>query len=323
MTSFASILCRRSKVPVVIALAGLFFLSGCVADDEVDKATTQFVQSATTLTQTYQGLLTNANTVEANNYIDNQTFSAGEISNVGITGSAVITANEITLRVAAIKALTDYTAALATLAADKPSAQIQADAATANGSLKTLTTDATSVFDKPAKGAKTPDFAGPISNAVTAISDVLKLIEDHRAASAIRASIAQNDPKITPLYEVFESESAYYFDREVTATNDYGVILFSTYDTVRKKAPVDQAALLQISNRIKQYERSSDALSSSDPTNAIKLFESSHAALIKLITTKADKKTSLASLIAEVKSFAAEVKTPSKSSTSTSNKKAN
>jgi hypothetical protein len=307
---------------VVVAVAVFFCLSGCVADDQVDKMTAQFVQASTTLTQAYQTLLTNANSVEAENYIDGQLFAGKEITSVGLNDSALIRPDEIKLRTAALKALTDYTTALAALAANKPAVQIQSDAAKANTSLKTLTTDATGVFAKPAKGGKAPDFAGPISEAVAAISDVLKLIEDHRAASAIRASIEKNDAKITPLYKVIEQESTDYFQRQTVTTHQYGLMLFSTYDEVRKTP--NSVELLQIGDRIKQYEKDSAALSVSDPTQAINAFEKSHLAVVNFITAKpSDKKMSLATLIAEVRSFAAEVKTPSKDSTSTSDTKSN
>jgi hypothetical protein len=292
-------------------------ISGCIGDDEIDKATTQFIQASSTLTQAYRTLLTNANTIEADNYVDKQIFAGAEINSVGIDASAVITPSEIQLRTAALNALTDYNAALATLAANKPAAQVRADAATASASLKTLTTDATSVFDKPARGAKTPDFASPVSDAVTAIGDVLKLIEIHRAASAIRASIQQNDAKITPLYHVIEMESAYYFDRETTATHLRGETLFPTYAKIRVTG--SPAELMQMGDRFKEYEKDTAALSASDPTQSINAFENAHVALVNLITAKPrDKKKSLAALIAEVRSLAAEVKAPSKSANSTS-----
>jgi hypothetical protein len=312
----------RRPISMFIAATLLFCLSGCVADDEVDKATTEFVQSSTALTQTYQNFLNNANAVEAENYIDGQVYAGDEITSIGLDHSAIITPEEITLRTSALKALTGYTTALASLAANKPTIQIQTDAAKADSSLKTLTKDATGVFDKPAKGAKTADYASPISDAVSAISDVLKLIEDHRAASAIRASIEKNDAKITPLYKVIEQESAYYFDRQTQTTTQMGPVLFSIYEKARKNP--DTVGLLQVGDRIKQYEKDSAALNASDPTKAINAFERSHVALVKLITAKpAHKKESLAALIAEIKSFAAEVKSPSKSSTSASDAKSN
>ena len=154
---------RIPSLVIICAFVGVLCLSGCVADDEIDKAVAQFEQSSTALTQAFQTLLMNANTVEVNNYINNQTFSALQIDNGGIQNSAVITNDEIKLRTSAIKALGDYTTALATLAAGKPSAQIQANASTASNSLKMLTSDSSAAFSKPSKGVKTPDYSTPVS----------------------------------------------------------------------------------------------------------------------------------------------------------------
>lgn len=304
---------RIPSLVVICAFAGVLCLSGCVADDEIDREIAQFEQSSTALTQAFQTLLMNANTVEANNYIDNQTFSASQIDNGGIQNSAVITNDEIRLRTSAIKALSDYTTALATLAAGKPSAQIQANASTASNSLKTLTSDSSAAFSKPSKGVKTPDYSTPVSAAVTAIGDVISLIEQHRGVAEVRKSIEENDPKIKPLYQVIEVESAYYYDREQQGVSLTGVTLFADYNKARVAVPVNQAELLQLSDRIKQYQKDSAALKASDPTKAIACFENAHDALIKLILAPKDKKKeSMASLIAEVKSLAAELKTPSK-----------
>jgi hypothetical protein len=311
MKSFLKVSRRISRFAVGVTI-GVLCLTGCVSDDEVDKTTTAFVQASNTLTTAYQTLLLNANSVSENHYIDRQTSKGLEINGAGIEQSAILTDAEIKLRTDAIKALTDYTTALATLASNKPAAQIQTDAASASTSLKTLTTDATTAFDTPAKGAKAPDFAGPISMAVTAIGDVLKLIETHASASDIRKSIKANDPSITPLYKVIEKESADFFSLQETALGETGNTLLSDYDTARK-AKSNQVDLLQLSDRIKQYEKDAAAFPATNPTKAIGDFEKSHAALVELITAPPDKKQSaLAELKAQVKSFAAEIKTPSK-----------
>jgi hypothetical protein len=312
---------HKRRLVFVSALAGLLSISGCVADDEVDKATTQFVQAATTLTQDYQTLLTNANLVEAHNYIVNQTFAAAPIDDPGIKSSAVLNAGEIKARGDAIKALTDYTTTLATLAAGKSGDQIQADAATASSSLKSFTTDLTALVVTPPKGAKAPDFATPAATAATAIGDVLDVIEKHRSASAIRASIKNNDAKITPLYEAIVKESTFYFQRQTSQLGLVEITILQRYNTAITAKSIDQVQLLQLSDHLEQYEKDFAALPTSDPTAAIKGFESAHAALVKLVTAAKpeDKKNLLAELIAQIKSFAAEVKTPAKSSSSSAN----
>jgi hypothetical protein len=312
---------NKRRLLFVSAVATLLSISGCVSDDEVDKATNQFVQAATTLTHDYQSLLANANTVEANNYIVNQTFAAEPINDPGIKGSAVLSADEIKSRGDAIKALTDYTTALATLAAGKPGDQIQADVATASTSAKSVTTGITTLVVTPPKGAKAPDFGTPAAAAATAIGDVLKVIENHRSASEIRASIKENDAKITPLYKALEDEYTFYFERQTSQMRLVEITLLHTYNVAIAAKPVDQAQLLQLSDHLEQYEKDSAALETSDPTAAIKGFESAHAALVDLVTAvkPEEKKKFLAELIAQVKSFAAEVKTPSKSSSTTTN----
>ncbi len=311
---------RVSRRIMRFALAvtiGTLCLSGCVSDDDVDKATTAFVQASTTLTGAYQTFLLNANSVAENHYIDQQTYKASEINDVGIERSAKLTDAEIKLRVDAIKALTDYTTALATLASNKVAAQNQTDAASASTCLKTLTTDATTAFDTPAKGAKAPDFAGPVSIAATAIADVLKLIQSHASASEIRQSIKGNDPKIAPLYQAIEKESVDFFSLQQNDLGETGNTLLSDYETARNAKPVNQTDLIQLSYRIKQYEKDAAALPATDPTKAIIEFEKSHAALVRLITAPANEKQSaVAELIAQVKSFTAELSTPSKDSTS-------
>lgn len=320
----------KRRLVFVSAVATLLSMSGCVADDEVDKATTQFVQASSTLTQSYQALLTNANVVEADNFIVNAAFGTqaqglppGKINDSAIKDTAVLTDAEIKTRTDAIKALTDYTSALSTLAAGKPGTQIQSDAATASSSLKSFSTDLTTLVVTPPKGQKPPDFASPAGIAVTAIGDVLKVIENHKSTQAIRDSIKDAEPKITPLYKAMEQEAAFYVDRQTKAMSAVNDTLLSTYGIAIKTKPIDQELLLQLSDRLQQHQKDVAALSTSDPTKAITGFESAHTALVNLITAgpSVNKKDLLDQLFAETKSFVAEVKAPSKSSTSITNSK--
>ena len=311
---------RKRRLFFITGLAGVLWICGCLAEDEVDKATTQFVQATATLSLAYQTLLTNANVVEAKNYIVNQTFAAAEINDFGIKSSAVLTADEIKLRADAIKALSGYTTALATLAAGKSGDQIQADAATASINIKSFTTDLTSVALTVPKGGKAPDFATPAATAAAAMGDVLKLIENQRGAVEIRASIKTYDAKITPLYGAMEAESTFYFVRQKEQMRLVEITVLQKYNAAIAAKPINEVQLLQLSDRLEQYEKDSAALSTSDPTAAINAFERAHVALVNLVTAtkQEDKKKLLAVLIAQLNSFAAEVKAPAKGTTGTS-----
>jgi hypothetical protein len=292
---------------VLLTFVATLTLTGCITDDEYSKAVTQFQQSASTLQQAYQTLVTNANLIEANNYIDEQAFEAKPINPADMAKTAVMTQDEIKLRASAIKALTDYTTALASLASGKPSTTVEANAKTASTSLKTLTTDATTAAAAPSSTSTTPNFASPISAAVAAIGEVITLIEKHKGEEEVKASLTKNEPAIKELYRMIAVESSGLYAREKTTVGGTGVRLFADYGK-DIQAHADPAQILQLSDRIKQYEKDSAALAGTDPAPAIAGFQKAHDALVKAILAPKDqKKESIADLIAAVKSFAGDV----------------
>ncbi len=109
------------------------------------------------------------------------------------------------------------------------------------------------------------------------------------------------------LFQAMETESAELYERQKQSLGSTGVQLFADYN-LAAKAKADPAQLLELSDRIKQYQSSESALNAADPAGAIAGFQKAHDALVKLILApKGEQKQSLASLIAAVKSFAAEV----------------
>jgi hypothetical protein len=298
-------------MPPVLALC-LFTiltpLSGCISDDDYDKAVTQFQQSSNTLTQVFQTLMINANVTEENHYIDGQAFEGKPIDSRSIQSVDLYTPEEIRLRTCAIQALADYTTALATLAAGKPAAQIQSDASKASSTLKTLTSDATSALIHPTAGSKTPDYSGPVSSAVDAIGQVISLIEKHYGEAEVRESIRKNDPQLKALFDLISKESAELYARQKATLGATGDYLFFDYAQASKATPVNSAMLLELSDRIKQFRKDSALLSDGDPSKAIDAFQKSHDALVAaILAPKEKKKESLAQLITAVKAFASEV----------------
>jgi hypothetical protein len=283
-------------------------LSGCISDDDYAKAVTQFEQSSDTLIQVYQSLLTNANITEENHFIDSQVFEAKAIDPSSIRNQDLLTSDEIKLRTNAIKALADYTTALATLAAGKPADQIQADTAKASSSLATLSSDATTAIAHFTKGSKTPDYSAPISSAVSAMGEVITLIEKHHGQTEVKESLRKNDPQLKALFDLIGKESTDLYERQKSTLGATGVMLFHDYDTQRQASPINPALLMELSDRIKQYQKDSTLIGNADPAGAIAAFQKSHDALVDaILAPKEKKKESLAQLIAAVKAFAAEV----------------
>jgi hypothetical protein len=286
---------------IVFVSSALTLLSGCVSDEDYAKAITQFTESANTLTQAFQTLASNANVVEENHYIDDQAFAGQALNAAQIHARDLLTPAELNL-------MADYTAALGTLAAGKPAAQVEADAKTASSSLKTLTEDATKALANPTPHSKTPNYSGPVSSAVSAAGEIISLIERHRGLAEVRESVQKNDSQLTALFALLSSEASELYSRQESAIGDTGDILFRDYNTASTRSPVNPVELLQLTDRIKAYEKASAKIVTADPTKAIDGFKNAHDALVKaILAPKNSKKENVSDVISSVKQFASEV----------------
>ncbi|MEO6815341.1 MAG: hypothetical protein ABI177_01465 [Edaphobacter sp.] len=305
-----------------LSLLVLFFLMGCVPDQDYTPVVKQFQQSADTLAQAFQTLLTNANLVEYDHYIDSQAFDHAALSPAEIDSRAVITPAELKLRSDAILALAQYTSALATLVQGKEEAQIVADATTASTSFSTLATDAQTAAAGHHLIPTTADYAGPISSAASAAGIILGLIERHRTHEEIRQSIEKNDPALSALFDMLGTESQSIYERQKSTQRAQGVLLFTDYNREIALAAPDKDYLLQLSDRIKQFRRNQTLVAQADPTAAIAAFKKSHDALVAVILAPKDTRPrNMAELVTSVKSFAAEVEPLADRVQSTSSKK--
>ncbi len=299
---------RQSGLKAALCLSCLLLLlTACVSDEDYSKAVTQFTQASSTLTLAFQTLVTNANLIEENHYMDQQAFAGQSLNPEQIQAQDLLTPQEITLRATAIKALTDYTTALGTLAAGKPAAQIETDAKTASKSFGKLSDDSAKALAGAAE-AKKLKISGPITTAVAAAGEVLDLIEKHRAMQEIRTSLKKNDPAITQLFTLLSNESTEFYARQQSTLSATGVMLYHDYNMAAQKSTASPSELLQITDRIKQYRKDSATATSSNPAKAIDAFQKAHEALVNvIIDPKQDKKQSLSTVIASLKQFAAEV----------------
>ena len=299
---------RVARALLAGVLTSALLSAGCTKDDEVGKAITSFQTSSTALTTAYQTLLTNANTIEQEHYIDVQAFSGDEIKSSGLQSSAILTEDEIKLRTSAMKALTDYTTALATLASGKDAAKVQTDCDAASKSLKTLSTDAGKALANATANTSTTGFANPVSTAVSAMGDVLELILKHHNLNEVRESIFRNDVKLTALYNMIYRESTDLYLRQRQSVSFTTVTVLADYNRARSVTPTNPADLLQLTDRLKQAEKESAALSGCDPAKPVTDFKKTHDALVKaILAPKTQQRQTVAQLIAEVKSLAADV----------------
>jgi hypothetical protein len=318
-------LIRRSAALCLLALAPAF--TGCKQDDDISAAITQFQTSSATFTAAYTTMLNNTNTVETENYINTQALQGQAIDAIELQKrGTTITAQEIAIRTAAIQALADYTAALATLASGKSEAQVQTDFNTASTSVQTLNTDLTKLLP----GATLTKYQGPVSAAVGAISNVVTLVLHHHHMTEVRRSILDHDQSLDDLFKLISTESGVLYDRQKSAIQNAGNGIIEGYETVRmapalnqsvpcplqiapapdQKVPPcpNQADLLQMADRYKQWQKDSVAVAGANPADSIAAFQKCHDKLVDVIVnTKSLKPKSLQDLITAVQAFAADV----------------
>lgn len=312
----------HSNRRALLALLVLLLLMGCVPDQDYTPVVTQFQKSADTLSRAFQTLLINANLVECDHYIDSQAFEHAPLAQTEIDSRAVITPAELKLRSDAIRALTQYTSALATLAQGKQEGKIVQDATTASTSFSALATDSQTAAAAHHLIPTTADYAGPISSAASAAGIILGLIERHRTHEEIRQSIEKNDPALADLFNLLGTESQDIYERQKSTQSAEGVLLFTDYNREINQPAPDKDYLLQLSDRIKQFRRNQALVAQANPTAAIAAFKKSHDALVAVILAPKDAKPrTLEELVTSVKSFAAEVEPLAAGVQATSSKK--
>ena len=293
--------------PAALLMAALL-LSGCFTSPDFGPAISQFQQSSRTLEHIMGSLLAHANTVETEHFINIQTFEHAPLAQPEIESREIITPEELALRRAAIKALSEYTVALASLASGKSEGDISRDATAASTALSSLSKDSLALGAKshPAWAAK--DYAGIISGATTAAGEILTMLEKRHSRNEIRRSIEQNDPALQKLFGMLADESKDIYEREKSTQSSEGVFLFQRYNTeVAKPAPA-AAYLLTLSERINRFRRQRELLARSDPASAIAAFQKAHDDLVAAIVAPDTKKPeTIADVLTAVKEFSAEV----------------
>ena len=149
-----------------------------------------------------------------------------------------------------------------------------------------------------------------MSSAATGIGDFLAFIEKRRGEAEVKESLRKNDPQVAALFKLLADESTSLYGRRKEALGQSGIIAFRTYSVARAGRPANPTELLQLSDRIKQYQHDTALLPADDPAPAIHSFQDAHDKLVAAVLAPKDKKKqSLAELIASVKTFASQVAT--------------
>ncbi len=283
-------------------------LSGCDRDGEVSRAVTEFAQGSTALAGACEGLLTEANTVEYDHFVDTQVFERKPLLPGEMEDRAVISPAELSVRGEAVLAIARYNTALASLASGQPSAKLAADANTASTALGSLATQVQTTAAAKHMLPATPSYSGAVSAAAAGAGEVLKLMEQRRSRAAIRDSLRRNDSALNGLFALLAKESSEAWERQRSATDADRLYLLTRYnDEVARPSP-EAVLLLELGDRIKAQRRQADLLAGENPAVAIAAWRRSHDDLVAvLLAGGARRPQQAAELARSVESFVAAV----------------
>ncbi len=298
------------QVPKVAGVGLLLLLGGCVPEAKYRTTVLSYQKASDELGRAAEALFLHANTVEAETFIDRQTFDRQPLSRTSIDARAVLSEEGLRFRHRAILALSAYTLALAAVATDKKTDQIAAGAATAGTSLSGLTVDLESAIAKDDPGAHTADFSGVVATAATAAGELLQMTEKHHSRKELEADLRKNDPAMKALFVMIGADAERLYTRERLAAENRGVTMFARYAKAIQLAPADDAYLLELSDRLKRQRREMDLLRQADPKPAFVAWTKAHDELVTVLLGEGGpqaQRATVAQIAADVKEFATEV----------------
>ena len=295
---------RRSTIRLLVASITLFILFvtlGCGPQD-YEKPIQGFQDASKRVITAERGFLANENTIEQDIYINQMVFEQKRFGPKDIDAQTIITPEEIKLRTGALDALSKYTVSLATLASGKAESSVGDDCKDASDKLKDLANDAgsRSATDKSADKFDSK-FSGIAGAAATAIGAVAKLILDHKASTAIKASVNSTDKDVTALIELIGTDAQLSYERQRTRLSDYSMQLFNDYNcevgteppsgsnggaaggVQCRKTQGDTASLLALADRIKALRADQATLAEANPAPAIMKMKKAHEDLVKYV----------------------------------------
>ena len=285
-------------------MAGVaLLLCGCVPQARYSEMVSTYRQASDELGTASEALFVHANTVEAETFIDTQSFERQPLSQSAIGAHAVLSDKGIQFRRKAIAALSAYTLALATVASGKKEEQIAADATKAGVGMAGLTSDLQAALADDSAAAETAYYSGVVMEAGTAAGELIQKMERHRNRAELRASLRKNDPAMKALFALVAADAERLYTRQRLGLQNRGDTMFASYAKAIAQAPADGGYVLELSEQIKRFRRDTDVLARSDPAPAFAAWNKAHDDLVELLLAdggRGTQTTKLAQMDADV-----------------------
>lgn len=300
----------RSRALTAGLAALILFLGGCVPQARYTETIVEYDRASHQLGRAAEMLFLHANAVEAESYIDTQSFERQPLSRSAINAHAILSDEGLRFRRNGIAALSAYTLALAAVAAGKTDDKVVGDAAKAGIGLASLTEDLQAAIAKDQLNAKTTEFSGVVSAAASAAGDLIQLIEKRHNRAELQASLRKNDPAMKALFEMIGADAERLYKRQQLEVQNRGDTMFGSYATAIQQTPPDGAYVLELSGGIKRYRRDMDLLALSNPAPAFAAWKGAHDDLVTVLLENggpAVQRGTFKQIVAEVEAFAGEV----------------
>lgn len=297
----------RGRLAAGVAALLLLPLGGCVPESKFADTVHEYQTASHNLGTAAGELLAHANTVEAESYIDTQTFLRQPLSQPEIDNRAVLSGDGLRLRMQAIDALSAYTLALASLASGQAEEKVAADAMTAGTGLAALTVDLQAAVTRGSAATTTVAYDGVVQGAVSSAGELIGLLERRHSREAVRESLRKNDPAVATLFSLIGTDAERIYARQRLGVENRGVTLYGRYAASLRQEPGDAAYAMELGDRIKRFGRDTELLARSDPAPAFRAWKKAHDDLVAYLLGGQDakgRKALLQQLMTDVDAFA-------------------
>jgi hypothetical protein len=293
---------KVTKRIMLIPVASLLLLSGCVSTAGYKKPISDFQEASTVITDNTRNSITQLNKILRDAYIDQQASEGGKITPAEIQSAQILSRDAIKIRIDALAELAKYGVLLGKLANSDAPEQVTSNANKLAMSLGEISGDVQKLSGSNDKSFK--DAFGP---AAMLMGEVARFAVEKKIEDALNKAILGGEKPILTLIEAIESDLTTVYDvKRVTVSNRIDNIL-QRYEKELLKG--DTGKLRNIGDEIKSALDVNDVLLENNPSagGGVKDMKKAIGALVKY--AKSPKTPNdLATFAAQMEIFAARAK---------------
>jgi hypothetical protein len=296
---------KQKRLVQCIAAMSVFLVSQAAVAADATKAslqtvTLQFQQATAAVITSAQTYFAQMNTVEQNGALDEIAFERKPLDNTALDNIQIISPEALKARTDALKAISQYTQDLASLATGSSLKTFGTNLQGLSKNLSQAATDAGSLPDANSF-IKNKALPGILGGAVKAVGAIFELIEGRKAQKQIMQEILKQDDTMTAIMTEIGNEMGLAYERQRTKDGERLTNLTIEYkNNLNGRSDVFLSFLLV--RQIEDSRAQIAALKTANPANAVAAMAKAHKAMVDYVTS-GNKSADITSLIASAGSF--------------------